>query len=638
MTKKFILALIFIIAFSSVNRPIFLASFGNDFFYGEEGINSLIVVGATASSAEIIEASRLASLIANYYTGPVEIELSETYFTEFLNVSYGDTLKIDPTHTYVNGVEYSYGLESLWYSNKDNSENNKFDISSTHEEIILKLSDTDIPKDYCIDFNRSGIIYRVINISKTSTSSLWNCDSYVQLLSGAQKIKLFDDYYYLLSNGDFRNNEGDIKLKYFIYGTRQQSNGVIFKVGDKKEFGWYTVKLLDIQGSQIQETSEGDKYKVKSAGKYSGEYKVYLEVSDFTGKSEQFIMVMDANGSCCTCELSQCDSNGGGGSFSLNSSERYENDPYIITYEEVRIIDGYKEVVWSFPTFYIDGIKVFEGADNSKLAEFNVYSLKEYGAFIETACCEPFVDYPNDYNLSILNNNEDVVSRGVDINLDGNISGNESSISVYESLTGECNCSIKNPVSPVYINPGKDNRYGTCDDFLDINSSHPRFKKCNYDGLEIVLCDKIDLECCEPLTVFGPNDYFRIGISDSKYKNIDNDGVDLKISQDVLYRTIEYNKSIKIDPMILIKLENEVTSEEKYGKNLILIGNETNNSLISELHALGLTQVKWSSSFGEWEFIENGPYGHSIVIVGGRNSEAIDLAISDFVSFSMNYL
>jgi len=234
LTKKFILALIFIIAFSSVNRPIFLASFGNDFFYGEEGINSLIVVGATASSAEIIEASRLASLIANYYTGPVEIELSETYFTEFLNVSYGDTLKIDPTHTYVNGVEYSYGLESLWYSNKDNSENNKFDISSTHEEIILKLSDTDIPKDYCIDFNRSGIIYRVINISKTSTSSLWNCDSYVQLLSGAQKIKLFDDYYYLLSNGDFRNNEGDIKLKYFIYGTRQHSNGVIFKVGYKK--------------------------------------------------------------------------------------------------------------------------------------------------------------------------------------------------------------------------------------------------------------------------------------------------------------------------------------------------------------------------------------------------------------------
>ncbi|NMC76407.1 MAG: hypothetical protein GYA60_03830 [Candidatus Methanofastidiosa archaeon] len=636
--KKLILVILSIVPILFFNSSAFASPFGNNFFYGNEGINSLIIVGESASSQEIIQASKMASLIANYYTEPVEIELKEVYSTKFQNISYGDIITLNPSKSYINGVEYSYGLESLWYSSKD-SENNKFDINSTHEEIILRMSDTDIPKDNCLDFNKSGIIYRIVNIPKMSTSSLWNCDYYVELLSGSQKIKLFDDYYYLLYNGDFRNKDGEIKMKYFIYGTRQQSNNVIFKVGDKKQFGWYTVKLLDIQGSQIHETSDGDKYKVKSGGGYSGEYKVYLQVSDFTGKSEEFIMVMDANGSCCTCQPSQCDQNGGDGSFSNTPSERYENDPYVIYEEETRIIDGHKEVVWSFPTFYIDGIKVFEGADISKLAEFNIYSLKDYGAIVQTSCCDSFIDYPNDYNLTILNNREDVITRGVDINYDGNITGTENSISVYESLTEECNCSIKTPfASPVYVNPGKDKKYGTCDDFLDINASHLRYKKCNYDGLELILCDKIELGCCEPLVVFGPNDYFKIDILDSKYKNNDGDGVDLEISQEVLKRTIEYNRTIKIDPMILIKLDNEISQEEKTSKNLILLGNEINNLLIKELYEKNFTNLKWSASFGEWEYIENGPYGNSIVIVGGRDSNSINIAINDFISFSMDYL
>lgn len=638
LTKKIILVILAIVFISFFNSSASALSFGTNFFYEDKGINSLIVVGETASSQEIIQASKLASLIANYYTGPVEIEIKELYSTKFQNVSYSDRLIINPSKSYVNGVEYSYGLESLWYSNKD-SENNKFDINSTHEEIILIMSDTDIPKDNCLDFNKSGIVYRIVNIPKMPSSSLWNCDYYVELLSGSQKIKLFDDYYYLLYNGDFRNKDGEVKLKYFIYGTRQQSNNVIFKVGDKKAFGWYTVKLLDIQGSQVQETSEGDKYKVKSRGAYSGEYKVYLQVSDFTGKSEEFIMVMDANGSCCTCQPSECDQNGGNGSFSNNSSERYENDPYVIYQEEVRTIDGYKEVVWSFPTFYIDGIKVFEGADRSKLAEFNIYSLKDYGALVETPCCEPFVHNPDDYNLTILNNREDIITRGVDINLDGNITDTEKSISVYESLTAECNCSIKTPfASPVYINPGKDKKYGTCDDFLDINSSHHRYKKCNYDGIEFVLCDKIELDCCEPLVVFGPNEYFKIDILDSKYKNNDSDGIDLEISQEILKTTIEYNRTIKIDPTILIKLDSEISEKEKISKNLILIGNEINNLLIKELYEKDITKLKWSASFGEWEYIESGPLGNSIVIIGGKDSKAINTAIRDFISFSMNYL
>jgi len=639
LTNKLIVFLTVIICISSFNNAALGAPFGNDFFYSGEGIESLIVLGSSASSNEVIQTSKLASLIANYYTNSIVIEKTETYSASIENVSYGDTVLIDPVYSYVNGVEYVDGLSSLWYSNKE-SENNKYSANSTHEEIVLIMGDTDIPRDYCLDFNMSSIIYRVVNIPRSSPSSLLNCDVNIEILSSSQKIKFFDEYYYILYNGDFRDDEGDVRLKYFIYGTRQMSNNVMFKVGQGKDFGWYTVKLLDIQGQQIEETSSGDKFKVPSSGTFSGEYKVFLEISDFKGRNEQFIMVMDANGTCCSCNPSQCDSNGGNGAFALNSSNSYENDPYYILEKEYMLIDGVEETIWSFPTFYIDGIKVFEGANGEYLAEFNVYSLKDFGVIYNTPCCEPFITNPNNYSLNVLNNVENIVARGVDIDLDGNLSSYEKNISIYETLTEECNTSIRllGIEFSVYINPGKDGMYGTCDDFYDINSSHPRFKKCNYDGIEVSLCDKIDLECCEPLYLKGPNNYFDIKITDLMYENIDKDGVSLEVSQNVITRTITYDKTIKIDPSLIIKLDKEVTQSDKINKNLILIGNENDNILIDELYNTGFTKVKWSTSQGEWEFIEFGLYGKRIVIVGGKDSSSLKSAIDDFIIFSRHYL
>jgi hypothetical protein len=351
-------------------------------------------------------------------------------------------------------------------------------------------------------------------------------------------------------------------------------------------------------------------------------------------------MVMDANVSCCSCNPSQCDSNGGNGAFALNSSNSYENDPYYIIEKEYMLIDGVEENVWSFPTFYIDGIKVFEGANGEYLAEFNVYSLKDFGVIYNTPCCEPFITNPNNYSLDVLNNVENIVARGVDIDLDGNLSSYEKNISIYETLTEECNTSITllGAEVPVYINPGKDGMYGTCDDFYDINSSHPRFKKCSYDGIEVALCDKIDLECCELLYLKGPNNYFDIKITDPMYENIDKDGVSLEVSQDVLKRTITYDDTIKINPSVIMKLDREVTQLDKINKNLILIGNENDNILIEELYNTGFTKVKWSTSEGEWEFIEFGLYGKRIVVVGGKDSNSLNSAIDDFITFSRHYL
>ena len=270
---------------------------------------------------------------------------------------------------------------------------------------------------------------------------------------------------------------------------------------------------------------------------------------------------------------------------------------------------------------------------------FNVYSLKDFGVIYNTSCCEPFITKPNNYSINILNNMENIVARGVDIDYDGNLSSYEKNIPIYETLTEECNTTIKLPfVSPVYINSGKDGLYGTCDDFYDINSSHPRFKKCSYDRIEVELCDKIDFKCCEQLYLKGPNNYFDIKITDPIYENIDKDDVSLEVSQDVITRTITYDRTIKINPVVIMKLDNEVTQNEKIKKNLILIGNEKDNVLIDELYNTGFTSIKWSTSHGEWEFIESGLYGKRIVIVGGKDSDSLTNAIDDFITFSRHYL
>jgi len=303
-------------------------------------------------------------------------------------------------------------------------------------------------------------------------------------------------------------------------------------------------------------------------------------------------------------------------------------------------LTGLRKLYGLFQLFYIDGIKVFEGANGEYLAEFNVYSLKDFGVIYNTPCCEPFITNPNNYSLNILNNMENIVARGVDIDLDGNLSSYEKNISIYETLTEECNTSIRllGGELPVYINPGKDGMYGTCDDFYDINPSHPRFKKCSYDSIEVALCDKIDLECCEPLYLKGPNNYFDIKITDPMYENIDKDGVSLEVSQDVVVRTITYDKTIKIDQAVIMKLDSEVTQNDKIKKNLILIGNENDNLLIDELYNTGFTQIKWSASNGEWEFIEFGLYGKRIIIIGGKDSSSLNSAIDDFITFSRHYL
>ena len=638
------LILVLIVAFS-IFYPFSIGSSSvpeENFFFDGDSVKSLIVIGGTATSSDVIAASKLAFIIANRHTERIENTIYEEYKVSLKNLNASNIIRIDPANTSVNSVKVADGLKSLWWDDgykypsflyPYGDGDKVFDYNETHEEIFLKLSDTDVPDDYCVDFNSSDIVYRVTNIHTPFKREVFaGCGGPLyEIPYSSYKIRLFEKEYPIIQNGVYRSDEQNIS--YFIYGIPIYYMDTLFKVGDTKTFGWYTVTLLDIHSPTTEETSKEDKYKVKSAGNFSGEYKVYLRVSDFTGKSNDFLMVMDANSSrCCSC-VPLCDPKGGYGSFTTVPTKQYENDPYFIFDRGTRVINGFEETIWNIPVFYIDGIKVFEGADKSLLAEFDVYSLKDYGAIEETSCCMPFVTYPNDYNLSIYNLWQDIVALGVDVDLDGNVSSFESQIPVYETPGEECNSSIVFPFrSSVYVNPGKDRKFSTCDDFLDINPLNPRFKLCNYDTIDISLCDKIDLTCCDPQTVYGPRNYFKIDIIDSNYKIKDGDGIDIEVSQQKSKLFLFYDSTIKISPMDIIIRDTELTGKDRAKRNLILIGNENNNIVIKELVNKEISKVVWSRSIGQWEYIQDVFYENDILIIGGKDTSTTNQALEDLIS------
>ena len=80
-----------------------------------------------------------------------------------------------------------------------------------------------------------------------------------------------------------------------------------------------------------------------------------------------------------------------------------------------------------------------------------------------------------------------------------------------------------------------------------------------------MLCDKIDLTCCDPQTVYGPRNYFKIDILDSNYFKKDGDGVELTVSQKIqIIFVLRFNS--KVEPTSLIKIDKDVTGTDKAKK------------------------------------------------------------------------
>ena len=220
---------------------------GDDFFFDGDTVKSMIVVGETATSSDIISASKLAFLIANRHTERIENTIYEEYKVTLKNLNASDVIRIDPANTSVNSIKVADGLKSLWWDDgyKYSSflypygDGDKvFDYNETHEEIFIKLSDIDVPDDYCLDFNMSDIIYRVKYIHTPFQRKVFaGCGGPLyDIPYSSYKIRLFESEYPIINNGAYRSK--DQNISYFIYGIPIYSPDTIFKVGDTRVFGW----------------------------------------------------------------------------------------------------------------------------------------------------------------------------------------------------------------------------------------------------------------------------------------------------------------------------------------------------------------------------------------------------------------
>ena len=188
----------------------------DDFFFDGDTVKSMIVVGETATSKDIISASKLAFLIANRHTERIENTIYEEYKVSLKNLNASDTIRIDPANASVNSIKVADGLKSLWwddgykyssflypYGDGDKA----FDYNETHEESIIKLSDIEVPDDHCLDFNMSDIIYRVTYIRTPFQRKVFaGCGGPLyDIPYNSYKIRLFEREYPIINNGVYRS-------------------------------------------------------------------------------------------------------------------------------------------------------------------------------------------------------------------------------------------------------------------------------------------------------------------------------------------------------------------------------------------------------------------------------------------------
>jgi hypothetical protein len=416
---------------------------------------------------------------------------------------------------------------------------------------------------------------------------------------------------------------------YFFYGKPYAEKEKILRAGDVYNFHGWNVTLNDVN---IYEN------------------KAYITVTGPALTSPfSFIMVMDSMDKCGPC-CPDCAIYGGGGAFTSNPTNRNEYDPYLVKTSVSKTIDGYDYTLFKYTNFMLDGIKTFVGADGTYLAEFNIYAIEDYGYLEDKGCCDPFVTTPNDYGLAITGGWRKVAYDPAVTLQDPVIT--TGGWMAWEDYGG----ALGNDMNTAYILWQPEPSYYACPD-------------ANFDTLELQLCDTIKIPDCETAyTINGPENYFRIEISDIDFgkdnttyrkeftsyegfygedigndpvtvgfghvKGEDKDGAKIKISQSVLDLTqsIQYTQNVAIDPVELIKLDIELNTNTNT-KNLILVGGPVYNSIVKDLQNLGESTVNWATSPGEWEWIAD-PYakGYDVLIVAGANREETRLASVELVS------
>ena len=185
----------------------------------------------------------------------------------------------------------------------------------------------------------------------------------------------------------------------------------------------------------------------------------------------------------------------------------------------------------------------------------------------------------------------------------------------------------------------------------------------NYDvGVFLELMTPQNIETCGsqitiPLCTFDPFDvaaFWSAGVPGDPYFVVKIDDFGDMVHRDpiinngiTVWQDIKQPDTIKkvyvpINPLSVIKMDNEVTNVDKVTKNLILVGGPglvlqpdggtaTCNSLTKFLVDAGYSEVDWLHSDGEWEYIEHVFGPKDVLIVAGADREATRKAVEDLL-------
>jgi hypothetical protein len=148
------------------------------------------------------------------------------------------------------------------------------------------------------------------------------------------------------------------------------------------------------------------------------------------------------------------------------------------------------------------------------------------------------------------------------------------------------------------------------------------FKEHGLGYILVKVCDPFDIKCLKPGDIiYGPRHLARIKILEV----LDTEVQFLFQFMKTFETEVEGERAV--EPSSLLRLASEATEEELEMYNLIVIGGPDVNPFTKEIVDMGLSQVDWSLSRGEWELISNPfGYGRDVLIVAGKDRDRTSFA------------
>lgn len=346
--------------------------------------------------------------------------------------------------------------------------------------------------------------------------------------------------------------------------------------------------------------------------------------------------------------------------------------------------------LFTITDFVLDGIKVFIGAQGTIGIEIKVYWLENKKVFYNHLCCDPWVTEANNYQLYL-----DAYESGwdaYDVNgyylyqPPGTGMWPQAGLAWWTTQVGngmfigngfldnndghigyEWVC-LDNFVAGAYFpeQDDLDRDNATTNDCRDVTWALNQECVDLYDiedpvlwtgagqpivELNIALCDKMCAPGCEykwPIPGPYPRDppYFTIEVTDVLFGGTNYRGVLVECGDEfngIFYDTImeeiqttEYTTvtPADIDEIGMVMLDTELDFagwKAVCDYNLILIGGPVANIIVKQLVDEGMSTVDWTTSPGEWEYIE-APYGDcDILIIAGSDRDTTRQAAEDLI-------